>query len=93
MNDWNEYFKKEDKIERLLRKVFEEPDDSPVCRNSDCKFTDAVLDYLYFEWMIDLGKFNHEVQNQAMDLIEASKGKANVPNVAGQIAYKIIPAL
>lgn len=93
-SDKNYKNKKESKIERFLRDVFDDSkDEAPVCRNIDCEFTDKVIDYLAYEWQIDLANYSHDIQTKAMDLIDSLIGKQNVPNTAARIAYEIVPLL
>ena len=99
MNDPNyadyNYFhnEKEDKAERFLEEIFGKDEFEPAAlRNRGCKFTDKVIDYLFWEWEVDIVHYSHDVQNKAIDLINFMKEKgANVPNTAGKIAYEIIP--
>lgn len=91
--DYNDFFGEEDKAKKFLEDVFGPDDTNPcVIRNSGCKFTEKVLDYLFFEWMVDLINYSHDIQNNAMDLIDAMKASGqNMSNTASQIAMEILP--
>jgi hypothetical protein len=91
MNDPN-YDDHDDFFSGFLEKVFGPDDTNPcVIRNPGCKFTEKVLDYIYFEWEVEVTQYPHEVQNKAMDMIDAMKGKINVPNTAAKIAMEVLP--
>ena len=91
-DDYDDFFG-EDKAKKFLDEVFGPDDTNPcVIRNPGCKFTEKVLDYLFFEWMVDLINYSHDIQSKAMDLIDAiKKSGQNVPNTAAQIAMEILP--
>lgn len=91
MNDPN-YDDHDDFFSGFLEKVFGPDDTNPcVIRNPGCKFTEKVLDYIFFEWEVEVTQYPHEVQNKAMDMIDAMKGKNNVPNTASKIAMEVLP--
>lgn len=76
----------EEKIRRFLDSVFGPEDTNPcVVRNQGCGFTDAVIDYLYYEWGLDLVCKSRKKQSIAMDIIDDMKGRGNVPNTAVKI--------
>lgn len=85
----------EDRAKRFLEKVFGPEDTNPcVIRNTECKFTDKVLDYICHEWMVDVIHYSHEVQHKAMDMIDFMKAKGeNVPNTASKIAMEVLPLI
>lgn len=89
-DDFNDFY---DEVDSFLEDVFGPDDHNPcVIRNPGCKFTEKVLDYLFFEWMVDLTNYSEDIQNNAMDLIDAMKAsQQNVPNTASQIAMEILP--
>jgi hypothetical protein len=91
MNDPN-YDDHDDFFSGFLEKVFG-PDDTNPCiiRNPGCKFTEKVLDYIFFEWEVEVIQYPHEVQNKAMDMIDAMKDNSNVPNTASKIAMEVLP--
>ncbi len=91
-DDYDDFFG-EDKAKKFLEDVFGPDDTNPcVIRNPGCKFTEKVLDYLFFEWMVDLINYSHDIQSKAMDLIDAMKKSGqNVSNTAAQIAMEILP--
>ena len=91
MNDPN-YDDHDDFFSGFLEKVFGPDDTNPcVIRNPGCKFTEKVLDYIFFEWEVEVIQYPHEVQNKAMDMIEAMKDNSNVPNTASKIAMEVLP--
>lgn len=91
MNDPN-YDDHDDFFSGFLEKVFGPDDTNPcVIRNPGCKFTEKVLDYIFFEWEVEVTQYNHEVQNKVMDMIDATKGKNNIPNTASKIAMEVLP--
>ena len=91
MNDPN-YDDHDDFFSGFLEKVFGPDDTNPcVIRNPGCKFTEKVLDYIFFEWEVEVTQYNHEVQNKVMDMIDAMKGKNNIPNTASKIAMEVLP--
>lgn len=82
-----------DPIDSFLEDVFGPDDDNPcVVRNPGCKFTEKVLDYIFFEWEVEMTQYDHGIQNKAMDMIdEAIKAGNNVPNTASRIAMEVLP--
>lgn len=81
-----------DPIDEFLEEVFGPDDDNPcVLRNPGCKFTENVIDYLFFEWEVDVIQYDHEIQNKAMDVIDSMKGSDNAPNTAAKIAMEVLP--
>lgn len=92
-DDYNDFYNENEKVYKFLDKIFNHEETEPAAlRNVGCKFTDKVVDYLYWEWEIDLVHYSHEIQNKALDLIDFMKEHgASVPNTAGKIAYEIIP--
>jgi hypothetical protein len=91
MNDPN-YDDHDDFFSGFLEKVFGPDDTNPcVIRNPGCKFTEKVLDYIFWEWEVEVTQYNHEVQNKVMDMIDAMKGKNNIPNTASKIAMEVLP--
>lgn len=81
-----------DPIDDFLEKVFGPDDDNPcVIRNPGCDFTEKVLDYIFFEWEVDVIHYDHKIQNKVMDMIESMKRKENVPNTASRIAMEVLP--
>lgn len=69
------------------------PDDTNPCviRNPGCKFTEKVLDYIFWEWEVEVTQYPHDIQNKVMDMIDQMKGKNNVPNTASVISMEILP--
>jgi len=66
-------------------------DNDPILRNRGCKFTDNVLNYLLYEWEIEVMDYPEEIKSKVMDEIDKGKEKGNVPNTAAQIAMSVIP--
>lgn len=69
----------------------EDDDNDPVLRNKGCRFTDNVLNYLLYEWEIEVMDYPDDIKNRVMDEIERGVKEGNVPNTAAQIAMSIIP--
>jgi hypothetical protein len=81
----------DDEIERFLDKVFGPDDENPcVNRGQGCRKTDSILDYIHFEWQVDVIKLPHHVQDKVMDMIEELKGKDCVSNIASKIAIELL---
>lgn len=84
--------KQKKEARRFIEEVFGPDDTNPcVIRNPGCKFTEKVLDYLEWEWEVEAIHCPHEVQNKIMDMIDAMKGKNNIPNTASKIAMEVVP--
>ncbi len=92
MNDTN-YDDHDDFYSGFLEKALRRWKDTNPCviRNPGCKFTEKVLDYIQFEWEVEVTHCSHEVQNKIMDVIDAMKGNNNIPNTASKIAMEVIP--
>jgi hypothetical protein len=88
-NEEDYYSKLNNNYENFLEKILKKDadDDAPFHRNKGCKFTEKVLDYLYFEWSIDVTKLSYGVQNFVMDIICYSRdiSKDNINNTCGCI--------
>lgn len=100
MNDPNYYDhddfygeQKSDKMRDFLSKIFGPDDENPcVIRNTGCRFTEKVCDYIHREWEVDVIQYSHEIQNQIMDMIDAMKAEGqNIPNTAAKIAMEVLP--
>lgn len=91
-DDFNDFFG-EEKAKKFLEDVFGPEDTDPcVIRNPGCKFTEKVLDYLFYEWEVEVTQYPEEIQTTVMDLLDAMKASGqNVPNIASKIAMEIIP--
>jgi hypothetical protein len=82
----------DDGVNRFLDEAFGPDDTNPcVIRNPGCKFTEKVLDYIFWEWEVEVTQYPHEVQNKVMDMIDFMKGKNNIPNTASKIAMEVLP--
>jgi len=91
MNDPN-YDDHDDFFSGFLEKVFGPDDTNPcVIRNPGCKFTEKVLDYIFWEWEVEVTQYPHSIQNKVMDMIDQMKGKNNIPNTAAVISMEILP--
>lgn len=91
-DDHDDFYGEDDKARRFIEDIFGPDDTNPcVVRNPGCKFTEKVLDYIFFEWEVEVTQYNHDIQNKVMDMIDAVKGKNNVPNTAAVIAMEILP--
>lgn len=92
-DDHDDFYEEyEDRARQFLEKVFGPDDTNPcVIRNPGCRFTEKVLDYIFFEWEVEVTQYPHEVQNKVMDMIDAMKGNNNVPNIAAKIAMEVLP--
>lgn len=93
-NDEEDYYSKlNDNYENFLEKILKRDadDDAPFHRNKGCKFTEKVLDYLYFEWNIDVTKLSYGIQNFVMDIICYSRdvSKDNVNNTCSCIVQNL----
>lgn len=76
----------------FFAEIFGPPETDPcIIRNPGCKFTEKVLDYILYEWEVEVTQYSHEIQNKVMDMIDLMKGKNNVPNAAATIAMEILP--
>jgi hypothetical protein len=86
-NEKNKNYDKLDKAyERFIEDVFKKkPSDAPFHENPGCKFTEKVMDYLYFEWMIDVTVLSHDQQAIVIDTINSYKGAENVNNTCAYI--------
>lgn len=92
-DDYNDFFGEEDKAKKFLEDVFGPEDTDPcVIRNPGCKFTEKVLDYLFYEWEVEVTHYPEEIQTTIMDVLDDMKASGqNVPNTASKIAMEIIP--
>lgn len=91
-DDYDDFYGEDDKARRFLEEVFGPPDTNPcVIRNPGCRFTEKVLDYIFWEWEVEVTQYTHEVQNKVMDMIDAMKGNSNIPNIAAKIAMEVLP--
>lgn len=90
-DDYNDFH--DDRAERFIEKVFGADDPNPaVKRNPGCKFTETVLDYLQWEWEIEILDYPHEIQDRAIDMIDMmTRRRSSVPSTAARIANEIIP--
>lgn len=91
-NDWADFYGEKNDLNEFLREVFgsEDEDRPAIIRNPGCIFTENVLDYLEFEWMIVLAEFPIKIQNKAMDFLDKLKSRGeSVQNTASKIARKI----
>lgn len=86
---------KEENARKFLEMVFgEQPEetDPVVLRNPQCKFTDTVLNYLHWEWEIELTDYPHDVQNRAIDMVNMMKERGESPsNTANKISMEVVP--
>lgn len=90
-DDHDDFFS-EDKARRFIEEVFGPDDTNPcVIRNPGCKVTEKVLDYIFWEWEVDVIHYPHDIQNKVMDMIDLMKGKNNIPNIASTIAMEVLP--
>jgi hypothetical protein len=90
MNDPN-YDDHDDFFSGFLEKVFGPDDTNPcVIRNPGCKFTEKVLDYIFFEWEVEVTQYPHEVQNKAMDMID--RETAMSPTRRPRSQWKFFPS-
>ena len=90
-DDHDDFYGEDDKA-RFIEDIFGPDDTNPcVVRNPGCKFTEKVLDYIFSEWEVEVTQYSHDIQNKVMDMIDAVKGKNNVPNTAAVIAMEILP--
>ncbi len=70
----------------------DEHDNDPcVARRPGCKFTDRIMDYLLWEWEVNVMDYPHEIQERIMDMVDLMAGKATVPAVAAKIAMEVLP--
>jgi len=96
-NDWADFYGEKNgdksKYEKFVEKIFNENENRPaVIRNPGCKFTEAVLAYLDYEWELNVIEMTIDIQTAVMDFIDEMKAaNRNVVNTAGDIALKIIP--
>lgn len=95
-NDWADFYGEKISKNESLDKFYKECMDSlgekrpAVIRNPGCKFTESVLDYLEFEWMVLLVNLPIELQSRSMDLIDVLKQlRCNVPNAAEKVVQLI----
>jgi hypothetical protein len=77
----------------VFEEIFGDYEESEPCviRRTGCKFTEKVLDYLLYEWEVDVLHYPHEIQDKIMDVLDITAGKDNVPNVAAKIAMEVLP--
>lgn len=65
-------------------------DDHPKYTKS--KFVKKVFVYIKLEWEIDVEQLSIELQERIIGLIrKRKKQKCNVPNIASEIVFKLIP--
>jgi hypothetical protein len=88
-----EYDEDEYKAFKFLEGIFGPPSEEPaVIRNKGCKFTEKVIDYLFFEWELDVIHYSHDIQNKIMDMLDVMKERGeSVPNTAARISMEVIP--